>query len=188
MNRAAFIGALRAGLAGMAAPAIDDIIADYDAHFTEGAAAGRSEDEIATALGDPARLARELRAEAGLKRWEAQRNPSNAAAAVLALLGLGAIDIIILLPVLMGVMGALIGLFFAAMGVFIGGSAVLTVGPFTQPPGGPAAALLLGLGMMAGATSGGAVLTMITIGLVNAIVWYARLHYRLLNPASTLQP
>jgi uncharacterized membrane protein len=36
---------------------------------------------------------------------------------------------------------------------------------------------------MAGATSIGALLTIITIGLVYALVWYGRLHYRLLKPA-----
>ena len=42
---------------------------------------------MAVALGDPARLARELRTEAGLKRWETERNPSAAASAVFAVLG-----------------------------------------------------------------------------------------------------
>ena len=37
--------------------------------------------ETAAALGDPDRLARELRAENGLKQWEEKKNPSNAMAA-----------------------------------------------------------------------------------------------------------
>ena len=36
---------------------------------------------------------------------------------------------------------------------------------------------------MAGAAAVGALLTIVTIGLVNALVWYGRLHYRLLKPA-----
>jgi uncharacterized membrane protein len=184
MTRAAFLDALRAGLAGLPQPAIEEIIADYDAHFAEGAAEGRGEDDIARALGDPTRLARELRAEAGLKRWEARRSPSSAAAAIVAMLGLGAIDIIILLPVLLALGGALFGSFCAVAGVIVAGGAVFAVGPFAHPPGGPFAALLLGLGMMAAAVSAGAVLTMLTIGLVNAAVWYGRLHYRLLDRAS----
>ena len=36
---------------------------------------------------------------------------------------------------------------------------------------------------MAGAASLGAVLAIVTIGLVNGLVWYGRLHYRLLKPA-----
>ena len=183
MTRQAFMARLREGLAGLPVQTQAEIMADYEAHFTEGEAAGRSEADVAAALGDPGRLARELRAEAGLKRWEEARNPSSAAAAVFALLGLGAIDILILLPILMGIGGAIFGCAVAAIGVFVAGGAVFAAGPFADIPGGPVAAVLAGLGLMTGAVSGGAVLAMITIGLVNALVWYGRLHYRLLKPA-----
>ena len=46
-----------------------------------------------------------------------------------------------------------------------------------------ALALLAGIGLMALAASAGAILTIVVIGLVNALVWYGRLHYRLLKPA-----
>jgi uncharacterized membrane protein len=59
----------------------------------------------------------------------------------------------------------------------------MVAGPFSMPPGGIAAAVLAGLGMMAGATAVGALLAIATIWLVNALVWFARLHYRLLKPA-----
>ena len=75
MTRQEFIARLKAGLAGLPLQAQADIVADYETHFTEGAAAGRSEADIAAALGDPERLARELRAEAGLKRWETRAQP-----------------------------------------------------------------------------------------------------------------
>lgn len=183
MTRADFMTKLRRGLAGMPAASIEDIAADYDTHFVDALAAGRSEQEVADALGNPGRLARELRTEAGMKKWEEQKNPSAAAAAVFAVLGLGAIDIIILLPILMGVIGTLFGLFIAVIAIVIGGGVVMAAGPFLEPPGGPMTALLAGLGMMAGATSLGAILTIVTVGLVNALVWYGRLHYRLLKPA-----
>ena len=38
-------------------------------------------------------------------------------------------------------------------------------------------------GVMAGSACAGAVLTILSIGLMNALVWYGRLHYRLLKPA-----
>ncbi len=183
MNRKAFCDALRSNLAGMPQAAIDEIVADYDAHFTDGAAAGRSEEEIAAALGDPARLARELRVEAGLSRWETSRSPGSALTAVLALLGLGALDIFFLLPFIFAVAAGLIGLYFASIGIFVGGAAVFAFGPFTAPPGGPLAAILFGLGMIAAAICLAALLTLVTIGLVNATVWYARLHYRALKLA-----
>ncbi len=183
MTRDAFIARLRAGLRGLPPATVADLVADYDAHFVEAAAAGRGETEVATALGDPDRLARELRAEAGLKRWEEQRNPSAAASAVFAVLGLGAIDLLVLLPILMGVLGTLFGCFVAVVAIFVCGGVVFAAGPFSGFPGGPVAAVLAGVGLMAGGASAGALLTLASIALVNGLVWYGRLHYRLLKPA-----
>ena len=183
MTRTEFLSRLRQGLVGLPMSVAAEIVADYETHFDDGIAAGRSEAEGATALGDPARLARELRAEAGAQRWHQEKNPSAAAAAVFAVLGLGAIDILILLPILMGVIGALFGVAMAVIGLFIGGGVLMVAGPFADGPGGALGAILAGLGLMAGATSAGALLAVVTIGLINAIVWFARLHYRLLKPA-----
>src|SRR5690606_20017750 len=121
--------------------------------------------------------------QAGARRWDQEKNPSAAAGAVFAVLGLGAIDILILLPILMTVVGVLFGFFMAAIGLFVGGGAVMVAGPFAGFPGGGLAAVLAGLGMMAGATAIGALTAIATILLVNATVWFARLHYRLLKPA-----
>jgi len=183
MTRQAFLARLRDGLRGLPAQAISDIMADYEAHFADGAAAGRSEDEVAAALGNPDRLAREIRAESSLTRWREERSPSAAAGAVFAVLGLGAIDILFLLPILMGVVVTLIALFVVAVVMFFVGAFALAAGPFVDPPGGPAAAVLAGIGIMAGSASAGAILTIVSIGLMNALVWYGRLHYRLLKPA-----
>ena len=183
MTREAFIARLRAGLKGMPSADADEIVADYEAHFSEGAAQGRQDADIAAALGDPDRLARELRAEAGVKRWETRRSPEAAVVAVFAVLGLGAIDLIFLLPVLVGLITALFGCLVAAVGVFVAGSVMFAAGPFMGAPGGPAVALLAGVGMMAGAISGATVITLLGVGLTNALIWYGRLHYRLLKPA-----
>lgn len=183
MTRQAFMARLRDGLSGLPPQAQADILADYETHFDDGAAAGRGEEDVAAGLGDPYRLARELRAEAGMRRWEETRTPSGAAAAVFALIGLGALDIVFLLPFLMGLGGMLFGLSLSMLVVFGAGAAVFVAGPFTGMGGGPLAAVLLGIGMMSGAAAGGALLAIITIGLVNALVWYGRMHYRLLKPA-----
>src|SRR4030081_3175089 len=107
MNRVAFLTILNDGLAGLPAQEIDDILADYAAYFDEAHASGRGEGEVAAALGDPRRLARELRAETGLRRWENHRSLGNSGAALLALGGLAAVDILLLLPLLFAGMLAL---------------------------------------------------------------------------------
>lgn len=183
MTRDEFLKRLRRGLEGMSAEAIADMIGDYEAHFDAAREEGRSEAEVAEALGDPARLARELRLEAGIKRWEEVRSPSAATNAVIAFLGLGAIDILVLLPILLPVIGVIIGLYAALLGLFIVGGVTLVTGPFSGFAFGPALALVLcGLGMMAGAVAFCALLSIVAIWLVNALLWFGRLHYRVIAP------
>jgi uncharacterized membrane protein len=183
MTREEFIGRLRSGLAGLPPTSIVELVDDYETHFTDALAAGRSEAEVAAALGDPDRLARELRAEAGLRRWEAERNPSAAANAVFAVLGLGAIDLLVLLPVLLWVAGVLLGSFIVAVACFGVGAVLMVAGPFIIHGVPMTAVGLAGLGVMAGGTGVGATATIVTIGTVNVLAWYGRLHMRLLRPA-----
>ncbi len=183
MKREDFLKKLRRGLSGMAPDAIDENLSDYSAHFDAARADGRSEAEVAEALGDPWRIARELKLEAGVRRWEEGRNPSSAMTAVIGVLGLGAIDILVLAPILLPVIGVIFGLYMALLGIFIAGGAVSIAGPFSGFPGGVLAAVFGGLGLMAAAIAGGALLTIVTTFLVNALIWFGRLHYRIIKPA-----
>ena len=85
MTRALFISRLRQGLKGLSAGEVDDIVLDYEAHFADAAAAGRSEADVATSLGDPLQLGQELSAETKLRRWEQRRSPRNFLGAGVAL-------------------------------------------------------------------------------------------------------
>jgi len=183
MTRQEFLTKLRAGLSGMPASAISEIVADYETHFIDGQAAGRSDEEVATALGDPTRLARELRAEQGLKAWQETRTPSTAVTAVFAVLGLGALDFLFLFPILMAVASALLAFYIADIAFIFIGALMLIGGPFYEGGGGIAALMLAGLGVISISVSLGALLILATTWLVNGLVWYGRLHYRLLKPA-----
>jgi len=185
MNRDAFMARLREGLRGLAPETVDEIAADYEAHFAEGAAAGRAEEDVAKGLGDPARLARELKAEAGLKRWEEKRDPAAAAGAIFAVLGLGVVDLVILLPILTAVGGIMFGLLVGAVAIFFAGGAVFVGGLFGGFHVGlnPFGTAFAGLGMMSGSVCAASLLALVLIALVNLLVRYARLHFRLLKPA-----
>ena len=183
MKRNEFIKCLKAGLKGMPQDDIAEIVADYEEHFDAGAADGRSEEEVAAALGNPVRLARELRFEAGFRNWESARSPSSAWSAILAFMGLATIDILILLPIVLPIIGVVFGLFVAVLAIFVSGGFVLIVGPFNGFPGGWLVAILAGLGMMSASVAAGALLTLISIWIVNALMWFGRLHYRVIEPA-----
>ena len=64
MTKSEFLDTLHRRLAGLPPSEIDDVMADYAQHFADGLAAGRSEAEIAEALGDP-RAARPRAARRG---------------------------------------------------------------------------------------------------------------------------
>ncbi len=178
-----FLKRLRHGLSGMTPAAIDDILSDYSAHFDAAHDEGRSDAEVATALGDPSRIARELKLEAGVRRWQEGRTPSSALTAVIGVLGLGALDILVLAPVLLPMIGVIFGLYVALIGVFVAGGAVSIAGPFSGFPGGILTAVFGGLGLMAAAIAGSALLTIVTTLLVNALIWFGRLHYQVIKPA-----
>ena len=193
MNRAMFLSELRMGLSGLPQQAINETVTDYDAHFSEGMAAGRSEAEIAAALGDPARLARELKAEAGFRRWESERSPGNLLGAVFALLGLATLDLIFLIPFVCLVFGLGIGMFTAAVGLFFAGGVLWLLALFPSlmvfgATGMMGHSLALGLGgggLIAGAVGLVALTWLMLDVTVRGLVQYARLHFRLLDSAQS---
>jgi uncharacterized membrane protein len=178
MTREDFLIGLRAGLRGLPEADIADIIADYQAHFDEGAKSGRSEAEVAASLGDPLRLARELRAETSLKRWEEHQSPKNFFRAGWALLGLMTFDFFIVLPMIFLGLIVIGCIAFALSIIGIVGAAMLLAimaGPFGLP------VALAGLGLIAGAIGGGALMLLLMGGAMRLLGHYARLHYRLLD-------
>jgi uncharacterized membrane protein len=185
MNRVTFMRILRDGLAGLPADDINEILADYASYFDEAHASGRSEDDVAAALGDPRRLARELRAESGLRRWEDHHSVRNSTTALLALGGLAAVDLFFLLPLLFLVMLAMlvIGLVVFILGI-VGLGLVLSlvkIGHFASI-GAMVMRALSGIGLLSASVGCGAVLLLVLNGAVKMLGHYARLHYRLLKP------
>lgn len=185
MTRLEFLDTLRRRLAGLPATEIDELIADYATHFADGMAAGRSEAEIAQALGDPIRLARELRAEAGFRRWETERTPASFFAVLFGFLALVAVDFVFLLPLLGGLalftlIAGIVLLALCVAGVVLLAKLFSWDGLFTVHS---LARKLSGLGLLGVGIGGGALLLMMIDYVVRLLGKFARLHYTLLNQA-----
>jgi uncharacterized membrane protein len=186
MNAEQFLAELRAALRGMPVAEIEEIAQDYAAHFAEARAAGRSEAEVAAALGDPARLARELRAESGLQRWRDRRTPGNYVAAIVALCGLAAVDLIVLLPLLLVLAVAAFAIGVVVFALIVAGIALLAGATGWSPLEGWAyttGLVLAGTGLIAGGLGAGALVLLALEGLLLLLGRYARLHYQILRPA-----
>lgn len=188
MTRDAYLAALRTYLRGLQPKVVEEILADYGSHFDEGRAAGRRDEDIAAGLGDPARLARELRAEAGLKRWDQERSVSAGAAAILAILSLGAIDVLILFPILLVVVSLMFVAACGSAGLVVAGIVFLFMAPFGHMVGlmgGFINAVLGGVGFLGAGVALGALLLLIGQGLTNLLMRYGRFHVRLLKPVAS---
>lgn len=182
--RAEFLTLLRAGLRGAPVTAIDEIIADYTAHFDEGAAAKRGDVEIAAALGDPLALADELRMEMRIGRFEAAPSPRSAAQVIGGVIALGALNTLVLCLVgpLLALMAlaAIVAIFTAAgTGIWF-----LSAGASLGLPGGIGTPVLCGLGLLAAAISMAAFLLLAARMLVSGLARYTRLQYRFLPRVS----
>jgi uncharacterized membrane protein len=176
--RLTFLATLRAGLRGAPPAVVDDIVADYASHFDVGVSKGRSEKDIAAALGDPLALADELRVEIRIESWEKKRSPAAAAKLVAGIIGLGIVNaalVFVALPLvclLVFLAIANIVLMFVAgvWVIFAGGSLGL----------GQALSLLAGAGLVFAAIALSALLALFLLAVVSGLARYARLHYRLL--------
>ena len=185
MTRAEFLDTLRRRLSGLPPSEIDEMVCDYAAHFADGMAAGRSEAEIAAALGDPMRLARELRAEAGFRRWETARTPANFFAVLFGFLALMAVDFIFLLPVLGGLALFTVLIGFVLLGLSLAGMVTL-IRAFSWDHVFASHFLsrtFSGIGLLGFGIGGSALLLMMIDYVVRLLGKFARLHYELLNRA-----
>jgi uncharacterized membrane protein len=77
MTQAKYLAALKRALSGLPNAAISETLADYTQYFTDGLAEGRTESEIASALGDPKKAASELKAVTRLELFQQQKNLAN---------------------------------------------------------------------------------------------------------------
>jgi uncharacterized membrane protein len=185
MTRLEFLETLRRRLAGLPEEEIDELVADYATHFADGMAAGRSEAEIAEALGDPMRLARELRAEAGFRRWETERTPASFFAVLFGFVALVAVDFVFLLPLLGGLVlftlvAAIVLLALCVAGVVLLAKLFSWDGLFAVHS---LVRKLSGLGLLGVGIGGGALLLLMIDYVVRLLGKFARLHYELLNRA-----
>jgi uncharacterized membrane protein len=176
MTRALFIARLRHGLKGLSVREIDEIVTDYEAHFSDALAAGRSEDDVAASLGDPLQLGQELKTETRLRRWETRRNPGTFLGAGAALLP--AFTLAVLLPVI----GAL--LVFAAIAAWVLYIAAATGFSLAAGlmSGGVVVPSLIGLGLVTGVIGVGALIALALDSGLRLLGRHVRLNYRLLRP------
>jgi uncharacterized membrane protein len=98
MKQEVFIEALRRELSSLPKQAVDEIIADYHEYIGDALAAGRREEDVIAALGDPVKLARELKAQANYRQWQDRRSFGNLIRVIMSISALGLLNVLLLVP------------------------------------------------------------------------------------------
>ena len=137
MDKRQYLDALRKGLRWMPDADRQEALCDYDAHFAAGLSQGKSEEEIAANLGDPAETIRMFHTQSRLAaaqetvaRARSNRSAASVLNAILAGIGLGFFNLIIILPVFFALAAVVIALYAAAGSIAVSGIAVMLAGIF----------------------------------------------------------
>ena len=115
MNKKDFLNKLSSYLGGIPLEERQDVVNDFEEHFKEGMAEGRTEEDIAGSLGDPRALANQLKASILVSKAEKTASPVNITRAVFATLGLGFFNLIFILGPFIAMAAVLIALFACAI-------------------------------------------------------------------------
>lgn len=179
--RAAFIAALRAGLRGAPAHLVDEAVAEYAAHFEEGARAGRSDEDVARSLGDPLELADELAVQFRIEDWEKRASPRNGwqlfGTAMSRLAHSVAVRVLLMFALLVGAMLTLVALLCVVAGIWM-----LFAAPSLDLPGGDVVGWLAAAGLIFAAVACVSLLMLLGRSLVDWLGARARRAFKLITP------
>ncbi|MBO7814633.1 DUF1700 domain-containing protein [Burkholderia pseudomallei] len=118
MKQDAFIQRLRQALGSLPKRDVDEIVADYREYIGDALSAGCTEEDVIAALGEPEKLARELKAQANFRQWEERRSFGNLMRVVGSIAGLGLLHLVLLVPFLLYMLVLTLGyVFFGALTV-----------------------------------------------------------------------
>ncbi|MGK5003893.1 DUF1700 domain-containing protein [Janthinobacterium sp. LB2P70] len=127
MNKQDYLDALRRALEGLPPDLVAKTLDYYEQTFIEGAAAGRSEHEIADDLGDPKKIALTLRSSTHRQAFEQKKTPVNLLRLLVSLVGLAIFNLFMVVPA--AVYAALLAALYAAgLSFYLAGIAITASG------------------------------------------------------------
>jgi uncharacterized membrane protein len=151
-----------------------DILADYTQHFLNGVKNGKSEQEIAEALGSPRLLAREILAGYRIHQAQSDASIGNMTRAVIATVSLGFFNLVFVLGPFLAIIGVLIGLYAASLALLIAPVGLLF--PFLIPETSDQRSIMVFAGIASFGLGG-----MMAIGLFRLTGWLYRQFLRYLH-------
>lgn len=128
MGKVEFLDALKRAMPGLPPATQAKTLAYYEQRFVDGAAAGRSEQDVARELDDPSRIAMTLRASAFETKLAAPaRHSAGTVRMLLSAIGLGIFNLFMVAPA--AVVGALLlCIYIGALSFYVSGIAITASG------------------------------------------------------------
>lgn len=97
MNKNQFLTRLNSSLRKLPAEERQDILQDFEEHFAIGLEEGKTEEQVASSLGSPQQIAKDLAATYHIEQVEETATTGNIFRAVWAVIGLGFFNLVIVL-------------------------------------------------------------------------------------------
>jgi len=129
MNKHEFLKIYKDQLKGIPEKDIQELLYDYEEHFSVGINEGRVEEEIAKSLGNPKSLAKEMKANYMISKVEESFTVGNLFQALFATLGLGFFNLVFILGPFIGIAASLFALLVTGVAL-IGSGIFVAVASF----------------------------------------------------------
>lgn len=135
MNKQQFLRELDSSLEAISSAERCEILQDYEEYFSIGLEEGKTEEAIASSLGSPRQIGKELAASYQVEKAKTSATAGNIMRAVWAVIGLGFFNLVIVLGPLAGLIGVLAGGWaagsaFVASPLLVLVNAVINMGTF----------------------------------------------------------
>jgi uncharacterized membrane protein len=133
MTKKEFVSLMKKELSGLSKAERDDILMEYEVHFAEGVKSGKTEERIAKELGSPRELSKMYKVGVLIQEAEENVSTNNIIRAILASVGLGLFNLILVLGPFVAIVGVIVGIFGASIGLVVAGLtlfAYAAFGPF----------------------------------------------------------
>lgn len=124
MNKQTYLIELRQALSGLAPDQIADVLSDYEQHFMDAVNAGRAEDEVANAMGDPKKIALEFVATMQVQAFHESSSVGNFFRMLASFVALASVNFI-LLPWVVTVYLFLLSFYIASISCVLGGAMIV---------------------------------------------------------------
>jgi uncharacterized membrane protein len=127
MSQQAYLATLKQSLAGLPRDQVDDILSDYRQHFADAMQGGRSAGEVASALGDPRKIALEFKALMHVDAFQKRHSLANFGRMALALVWVACFNLVFL-PFMLLAPALLLSLYLSSACTAVGGLALAASG------------------------------------------------------------